>query len=172
MNEILPCPHHEDAIYPKRWADHSSLTDTWEVTYVCPECHWSFTDIGGTEKEADKYATRGWNERYERTCTYNPSVEDSEIRILRCSNCDCGMHFRPLYCPGCGAKVVKRPDSPLSPLLADNTAPASTPILDPTERAIIDAVQSGQNVEAVVKRENAKRDLREQWARRIFERGA
>ena len=111
MIELLPCPHHKEAIYPKRIAQHYPYPtqygkEHWIVSYECPECGWGFFERSKTEQEADEAAARDWNTRYERTCTYEPSYEDPEIRIFRCSNCGCGMHYRTLYCPGCGAKVV------------------------------------------------------------------
>ena len=45
-------------------------------------------------------------------------------------------------------------------------------VLDESVQAIIDAIDSGQNVDAVIKREQAKRNLRDYQNRRFLSLGA
>ena len=109
MSDVLPCPHHTDAIYPNRFVEHGydESIEIWEVGYRCPECLYEFNDTGRTEEEADDRALSGWNERYERTCHFR-QIPGPIKGVYECSNCGyCKDRAKINYCPECGSKVVE-----------------------------------------------------------------
>lgn len=108
MSELLPCPFHGEEQPASLYTVHQIGDDQWFARYGCRKCGVNQSALGATRDEALAAARDAWNTRYEPTCTYDPSDEDPDIRILRCSNCRCGMHFRPIHCPACGYKVVRR----------------------------------------------------------------
>ena len=120
VDELLPCPHHKQAIYPGRTAKYHDASEVigweagwWEVIYDCPKCGWSYSDSGDTEAEADEVATQGWNTRYEHTCTieHSENVTMGIMSIYRWWRLSCGHEmmtggYTPSYCEECGAKEV------------------------------------------------------------------
>lgn len=104
MSELLPCPHHEDAIYPRQaiWKNDGFCL----AIYRCPECGWSFSDTGKTKEAAIDSAARGWNTRWEPT-TRRIIKGDDETRYAWCEAGEHEMNPTGEYCEHCGRKVVK-----------------------------------------------------------------
>ena len=108
MNELLPCPHHEEAFYPERFSKHHiTLFDFWSVRYDCPECGYSYYEMGVTEEQADEKARKGWNTRYEATCHFR-QLPGPNKGVYECSNCGyCKDETKINYCPECGRRVAE-----------------------------------------------------------------
>lgn len=110
MTRLLPCPHHEGAIYPLLSVGKGE--SRWYAYYTCPECEWFCVGRDEVREFAIEFAADKWNKRYEPTCTLRETHWDGERCSWGCICSICGHEFEHEtgmtwnYCPHCGAKVV------------------------------------------------------------------
>ena len=89
-----------------------------------------------------------------------------EDRIKACR--DCYPCAECLPCSACNRKPCPFAKAVMKELTEDAAQMNVQPILEPTTQAICDAMEAGQNIEAVIKREQAKREA----VRRYLQFGA
>ncbi|HIS39940.1 MAG TPA: Lar family restriction alleviation protein [Candidatus Aphodovivens avistercoris] len=100
MSELEPCPFcggEAEEIEPPRKGYWMGF---WRIR--CTGCH---ALMHGSHRGMNRDA---WNRRAERTCREEwvpGSVGGTSVPV--CSNCGRGWEAAEVYCPNCGARVVK-----------------------------------------------------------------
>ena len=104
MSELLPCPFCGGEAHME--SKHYGDTHYWRVWCQTPFC--AFMSVAPTEQQA----IEAWNTRAERTC----HIKMVEVGWWECDKCGGGIDWDSydeddppncVYCPNCGAKVMK-----------------------------------------------------------------